>query len=114
MGRTKGGSGRWGDRPLVGIGGDGGAATRGTGPESTVIVPVVGGAVDSQLGSIVSVPSYLAWNSTRVRPATPTRFAPIDSVVIAAAFSLECGPCQPNLLRFPSARDLSRLCRLSA
>src|SRR5271170_2051233 len=62
MGQLKRGSGRWGDRPLVGIGGDGGAATRGTGPESTVILPVVGGTVDSQLDSIASVPSYFSSN----------------------------------------------------
>jgi hypothetical protein len=58
MGARRGGSGRWGDRPLLGIGGDGGAATRGTRPESTVILPVVGGTVDRQLDSIESVPSY--------------------------------------------------------
>src|SRR5271154_6360615 len=113
MGRTKGGSGRGGDRPLVGIGGDGGAATRGTGPESTVIVPVVGGAVDSQLGSIVSVPSYSSANSTCLRPNLPARFVQIDFVVIAPGFSLECGPCQFSPLRSPSATDRSQPCKSS-
>jgi hypothetical protein len=137
MGVRRGGSGRWGDRPLVGIGGDGGAATRGTRPESTVILPVVGGTVDSQLDSIVSVPSYLSSNFDASSPIAPSLWSrvslsrahlvscgasaaerahdpQIDSVVIAPAFSLECGPCQPSHLRSPSARDRFRRYKSSA
>jgi hypothetical protein len=52
----------------VGMGGDGGAATRGIGPESTVIVLGKTSSVNSQAGSIISVLLYLVGNSTGVRP----------------------------------------------
>jgi hypothetical protein len=130
MGARRGGSGRWGDRPLLGIGGDGGAATRGTRPESTVILPVVGGTVDRQLDSIESVPSYFFPDFDVCSPESVGRLSPahlydfcnrrpreglkpllivkIDFVVIATAFWLECGPCQPSHLRCPIARVRSQ------
>jgi hypothetical protein len=79
---SQNGSAKRGERPVGGPAarghwGDGGAATRGTCPESTVILPADVGTVDRQLDSIASVPSYFFSNFDLSSPANvgPLRWA---------------------------------------